>query len=75
MDGILGPQFARVSKSLYNGVETLTVERRHEMNEVVDYLPTDLISGTNPGSRNAYETPLSIVPISNARTNFLEEPA
>ena len=42
--------------------------------ESIDYLPTDLISGTNPGSRSAYETPLNVVPISNASTSFLEGP-
>ena len=38
------------------------------------YLPTDLISGTNPGSRSAYETPLYVVPMSKARTSFLDDP-
>jgi hypothetical protein len=36
----------------------------------IDYLPTDLISGTSPGSRSAYETPLYVVPMSKARTSF-----
>lgn len=40
----------------------------------IDYLPTDLISGTKSGSRIAYEAPLHVVPISNARTSFLEGP-
>ena len=44
------------------------------MGGVIDYLPTDLMLGTNPGSRIAYETPLYVVPMSNARTNFLEGP-
>jgi hypothetical protein len=50
------------------------VEKRNETDGVIDYLLTDLISGTNPGSRSAYEAPLYVVPISKARTNFLEGP-
>jgi hypothetical protein len=40
----------------------------------IDYLETDLISGTILGSRRAYDAPLKVVPISNAITNFLEGP-
>lgn len=40
----------------------------------IRYRPMDLISGTKPGSRIAYETPLNVVPMSNARTSFLDEP-
>lgn len=46
----------------------------HKRKRRIDYLETDLILGTVPGSRRAYDTPLKVVPISNARTNFLEVP-
>ena len=36
----------------------LSVEKINKVVRNVDYLPTDLISGTDPGSRSAYETPL-----------------
>jgi len=44
------------------------------MGMVIDYLPTDLISGTDPFSRIVYEAPLKVVPTSSAMTNFLESP-
>ena len=44
------------------------------MGRAIDYLPTDLISGGNPGSRRVYAAPVYVVPMSNAMTNFLEDP-
>ena len=50
MDGILKFPIARLFKNLHHD------SQRSERIRVVDYLPTDLISGTNFGSRIAYET-------------------
>lgn len=69
MDGILKFPIARLSKNLHHKVKVCVAG-----GERIDYLPTDLISGTKSGSRSAYETPLNVVPISKARTSFLEDP-
>ena len=52
----------------------LNVGKKNEMGGNIDYLMTGVISGTFPGSRSAYATPLKVVPMSNARTSFLEYP-
>jgi hypothetical protein len=41
---------------------------------VVTDLDTPRITGTSPGSRIQYETPLNVVPTSNASTSFRAEP-
>lgn len=61
----------RLSKNLDQSMLNVNANK---MGWVIDYLPMDLISGTFPRSRSAYDTPLNVVPISNARTSFLENP-
>jgi hypothetical protein len=44
-------------------------------NRVITDLDTPRISGTSPGSRMQYETPLNVVPTSNASTSFRVKPS
>ena len=68
--------WSHLQLSLEQDICDHSVSKRHasRVMNVMNDLDTPRITGTSPGSRIQYETPVNVVPTSNASTSFRVKP-